>query len=252
MMARIPLASAFFLLVCSHLSAQQPISLDQVEVLTRQGRILEAREVLQTWWDEQGARVGRLDRQRSLWLRARLTVDPSLAELDLRRLTLEFPGGPYSDDALLRLARSADLRGDLGRAAGYFRTLLRGYPSSPHAPLAAAWLREAGPEVQAAAEEEDRHEERVVPPGQSPNVEDAFSVQTGAFRDPDRARSLAGQLQAAGYDARVVRVPGDGLFRVRVGRYRERAEAAALAERLREGGFEATIVTDARSEERLG
>lgn len=249
-MARIPLASALFLLVCPHLSAQQPVSLDQVEVLTGQGRILEAREVLQAWWDEQGARVGRLDRQRSLWLRARLTVDPSLAELDLRRLTLEFPGGPYSDDALLRLARSANLRGDQGRAADYFRTLLRGYPSSPHAPLAAAWLREAGPEVQAAAEE-DRYEERVVPPGRSPTVEDAFSVQTGAFRDPERARSLAGQLQAAGYDARVVRVAGDGLFRVRVGRYQDRAEAAALAERLREGGFEATIVTDARSEERL-
>jgi hypothetical protein len=249
-MARISLTSALALLVVPHLSPQQPISLDEVEALANRGRILEAREVLETWWEEQGARVGRLDRQRSLWLRARLTVDPSLAELDLRRLTLEYPGGPYSDDALLRLAQSADVRGDRGRAGDYFRTLLRGYPSSPHASLAAAWLREAGPDVQ-AAEGGSRDPGRVDFPRPPPGVEDAFSVQAGAFRDQDRARSLADQLEAAGYDARVVRIPADGLLRVRVGRYRDRVDADAVAAMLRERGFEATIVTDARSEERV-
>jgi hypothetical protein len=249
-MARFSLTSALALMVLPPFSPQQPISLDEVEVLANRGRILEAREVLETWWEERGAGVGRLDRQRSLWLRARLTVDPSLAELDLRRLTLEYPGGPYSDDALLRLAQSADVRGDRGRAGDYFRTLLRGYPSSPHASLAAAWLREAGPDVQATPGG-NRDRGRVDSPGAPPVVEGAFSVQAGAFRDPERARSLADQLQTAGFDARVVRIPVDGLLRVRVGRYRDRGEADVLAATLRERGFEATIVTDARSEERV-
>ena len=32
--------------------------------------VREAREVLEVWWEAQGARVGRMERQRSLWLRA--------------------------------------------------------------------------------------------------------------------------------------------------------------------------------------
>ena len=46
---------------------------------------------------------GRGDRQRGLWLRAILTVDPLMAGLDFQRLVLEYPGGAHSDEALLRL-----------------------------------------------------------------------------------------------------------------------------------------------------
>lgn len=233
-------------------AGQGDASLGEVEALMEQGRILEAREVLEAWWEARGPAVGRMDRQRSLWLRARLTVDPSLSDLDLRRLVLEFPGGPYSDDALLRLAQSADLRGDLRQAHASYTALLRGYPSSPLAPVAEEWIRQKGPEVQALGPETD--------PGGDPAAARAgpgeqrgpLSVQVGAFRNLEGARSLSERIRDAGYSPRLVRIPGTDLFRVRVGRFEERERAESLKRELETAGFEATIVTDAQSEQRVG
>lgn len=226
-------------------------TLSRVEVLIEQGRILQAREVLESWWEDQGPRIGREERQRSLWLRARLTVDPSMAELDLRRLVLEFPGGPFSDDALLRLAQGAELRGDRVQAHSHYSSLIRGYPSSPHAPGARAWLAEAGPVVES--------ENQGPPPGtgrpSDPILTEnrgAISIQLGAFRNLDGALSLKGNLEAAGFEARVVKLRGNDLFRVRVGRFEVRGEADQLRRRLEDAGFESTIVTDAEAEERIG
>jgi hypothetical protein len=239
-----------FLFIPFPASSQSRASLGEVESLMAQGRILEAREVLETWWDEQGPNVGRMDRQHSLWLRARLTVDPSMAELDLRRLVLEFPGGPYSDDALLRLAQSADLKGDLRQAHAHYTALLRGYPSSPLRRAAEAWLRERGPEVEALGPEPaPGHDD----PGAlaTAGEEGPISVQLGAFRSLDSALSLADQVRGAGFEPRVVRVPGDSLIRVRIGRFRAREDGDALRRELESAGFEATIVLDAGSEERI-
>jgi len=179
-------------------------------------------------------------------------VDPSLSDLDLRRLVLEFPGGPYSDDALLRLAQSADLRGDLRQAHTSYTALLRGYPSSPLAPLAEEWIRQKGPEVQALGPETD--------PGGDPAAARAgpgeqrgpLSVQVGAFRNLEGARSLSERIRDAGYSPRLVRIPGTDLFRVRVGRFEERERAESLKRELETAGFESTIVTDAQSEQRVG
>ena len=226
-------------------------SLDEVEGLMGRGRILEAREVLEAWWEAQGASVGRTDRQRSLWLRARLTVDPSLSDLDLRRLVLEFPGGPYSDDALLRLAQSADLRGDLRQAHTNYTALLRGYPSGPLAPVAEEWLFRKGPEVQALGPLPPPGEEPAAPPG-SPDEGGPMSVQVGAFRNLEGAVLLSERIRDAGYLPRLVRVPGTDLIRVRVGRFAERGGAESLKRELERAGFEATIVADAQSEERVG
>jgi len=239
------------LLVPLPVSAQGAASLDEVEALMAQGRILRAREVLEEWWEGEGASVGRMDRQRSLWLRARLTVDPSLSDLDLRRLVLEFPGGPFSDHALLRLAQSADLRGDLRQAHAHYAALLRGYPSSPHVPSAEAWLRTKGPEMEALGEEPPPVGE-ATPPLVVPDGVGAMSVQVGAFRNLDGALSLAGRIRDAGYQPRVVRVPGRDLIRVRLGRFEDRAGAEELKRALERAGFEATIVVDADSEERVG
>ena len=232
-------------------SAQRRVSLEEVETLIAQGRIHRAREVLEDWWEEEGPRVSRMDRQRSLWLRARLTVDPSMAELDLRRLVLEFPGGSFSDDALLRLAQHADLRGDLRQAHGHFTALVRGYPSSPYVPVAEAWLRDRGPEVDALGPEPV--EELESPGEQAPLAgRGGVAVQLGAFRNLDGARSLAGRLRAAGFEPRLVRVGGDGLIRVRVGRFETRGAAESLLRDLDRAGFDATVSRDAQSEERIG
>jgi hypothetical protein len=231
--------------------SQRRSSLDEVETLIAQGRIHRAREVLEDWWDEQGPRVSRIDRQRSLWFRARLTVDPSMAELDLRRLVLEFPGGTFSDDALLRLAQNADLQGDLRQAHGHFSALVRGYPSSPYGPVAEAWLRDRGPEVDALGPEPMAEVEP--PQEQAPLAgRGDVAVQLGAFRNLDGARSLAGRLRAAGFEPRLVRVGGDGLIRVRVGRFGTRDAAESLLRDLDRAGFDATVARDAQSEERIG
>ena len=123
-------------------SGQEDISLNAVESYLAHGRIEEARRVLESWLSTQGNGASRSDRQRSLWLRAKLTVDPSMAELDLRRLVLEYPGGPFSDDALFRLALFADARGELREAQSSFRELARNYPVSPYRRDAERWLAE--------------------------------------------------------------------------------------------------------------
>jgi hypothetical protein len=72
-----------------------------------------------------------VDRQHAIWLRALLTTDPEFSELDYRRLVIEYPGGPYSDGALLRLAQGARAWGDLEAARRYLEILVRDYPLSP-------------------------------------------------------------------------------------------------------------------------
>lgn len=111
-------------------------SLDLVEELMADSRYLEARGVLLDWWEDRAASAERGELQRAIWLRAVLTVDPTLAEQDFRRLAIEFPGGPWSDEALMRLARIAELRGDIGTARAHLEVLVRDYPGSPLRPEA--------------------------------------------------------------------------------------------------------------------
>ncbi len=54
-----------------------------------------------------------------------------MAELDLRRLVVEYPGGAFSDRALLRLAQGAIARAEDDRGLEYLELLLRDYPQSP-------------------------------------------------------------------------------------------------------------------------
>jgi len=251
-MRNLALAFAFLVLGLSPASAQEGSSLSEVEALMAKGGILEARETLENWWTTRLSMASRTDRQRGIWLRGKLTVDPSLAELDFRRLVLEFPGGPYSDDALFRLGLSAELRGDLRAAQTSFESLMRDYPSSPRLPEAELWIRVHAREVAALPQ--------VPPPQASEPMAEAvaqeeggnFSVQMGAFRSLERAGFLADQLRGAGYQPRLVRTPGSDLARVRIGRFTSREGAEALARDLDGRGFAVTLVTDAGSEERVG
>mgnify|MGYP001099389940 CR=1 FL=1 len=76
-----------------------------------------------------------------------------------------------------------------------------------------------------------------------------FAAQAGAFRDRSGAETLAAQLRRAGFEPRLVRVPGSSLVHVRVGRFSNAAEADALVARLRAAGFPALVVRDAGSEQ---
>lgn len=242
----------------SYLQAQEGASLSEVETFMAAGRITEARETLENWWNTRFPVASRVDRQRGIWLRGKLTVDPSIAELDFRRLVLEYPGGPYSDDALFRLGLSAELGGDLRAAQASFEALIKDYPSSPRLSEARQWIREHAREIEALPEvrtQEPAPGNRLPSPPVSPGAGEGggdFSVQVGAFRSLDRALLLAVQLREAGHSARIVRTPGLDLARVRVGRFTDRGGAEALARTLTEEGWEVTLATDAGREEVIG
>jgi hypothetical protein len=236
----------------SGVAAQEGASLSEVELLMAQGQIMEARETLESWWNLRFDSADRSNRQKGFWLRGRLTVDPSIAELDYRRLILEFPGGPYSDDALFRVGLASANRGELRAAQSAFQRLVRDYPSSPRLGDARTWLRthsgeiDALPVPPAPPPPEPPPETRTLPD------EGNFSVQLGAFRSLERAQDLAGELREDGYPARVVRSTGNDLARVRTGRFSSRLRAEALARELSQRGYEVTLITDAGSEERIG
>ncbi|HIF06035.1 MAG TPA: tetratricopeptide repeat protein [Gemmatimonadetes bacterium] len=134
--------AALVLVIGVALPASAQESLDVVESLALAGQADEARTALSSWWEDQRLRSSRRERQNGLWLRAILTVDPRLAGLDFQRLVLEYPGGPYSDEALFRLGLISAASEDLPRAAGYFRTLVTDYPRSGQRRLAQDWLAE--------------------------------------------------------------------------------------------------------------
>lgn len=231
-------------------------ALDEVESLLSRGMVYQARDRLAEWWESDRIQAGRTELQRGIWLRGKLTVDPDLAALDYRRLTVEFPGGPYTDDALLRLAQAAESRGDLPGALTHYQALARDYPASNLRGRAQDWLREHGEEAERLAAQEEAADPTPPPvsrlPAAGPEIDGGIALQVGAFRNPDGARRLLSELTDAGFEARLVRVPGSPLVRVRVGYFRARTEAQDLREALRRGGWDSTIVTDAREEERVG
>ena len=245
-------------------------SLDIVDSLAAAGRADEARTALEAWWDNERVPSGRLDRQRGLWLRAILTVDPRMAGLDFQRLVLEYPGGSHSDEALLRLGLISAAAEDLPRAAGYFRTLVTDYPRSPQRRRAQEWLTQNFVAVEEAelAEAESRESESREPEFPEPEfpepesrepevgasepaeaVAARYAVQVGAFESEERARSLLASVNASGFRARLVHVTGSTLVHVRIGAFLDRAGAAELIDRVRRRGHEATIAVDVGEEE---
>ncbi len=245
-------------------------SLDVVDSLGSAGRADEAREALESWWENERVGSDRRDRQRGLWLRAILTVDPRLAGLDFQRLVLEYPGGSHSDEALLRLGLISAAAVDVPRAARFFRTLVTDYPRSPQRRRAQSWLAEnlaAIEEAELAAEAQARAEAEALAGAQA-NVADAeapepepaspapaetvsgrFTVQVGAFESEERARSLLASVNASGFQGRIVRVTGSALVRVRIGAFLDRTGAVELMDRVRRRGHEATIAGDVAEEE---
>jgi len=250
--------------------AQQRVStLERVENLASAGSVSEARKLLESWWDSAGSKASREDRQRALWLRGRLTPDPSRAALDFRRLVVEYPGGPFTDQALFRLAQDAFASGDSAAARQRVTDLQRDYPGSPVRRQAENWLDAAGPppppappdSVRAAAEShaaattaapQETGASRSARSGSRATTgsRGPYAVQLGAFAEAARAQVLAAQARKAGLDdVRVVRVPGSRLVRVRTGRFDSSESAHNLLARVTRLGFQGAVVRDARDEE---
>ena len=72
-------------------------------------------------------------------------------------------------------------------------------------------------------------------------VERNYSVQVGAFRNQNYARTLQEELMEMDFPARVER--GEGFYRVRVGSYRDLDEAIRMEQRLKRAGYQTIIVT---------
>jgi len=251
----------------------QTATLDGVEELARLGRTEEARAALTDWWDDARDNASQRDLQRGLWLRGRLTVDPVQAELDFQRLVVLYPSGPFTPQALLRLAQAAHANGDGAAAQRHVDALARDYPSSPSRTQAEAWLRAAGPPptpsgsdargtttagtpasrtAPAAAALPDSAGGIRASAGRAAAPADApldWSVQFGAFSDEERAYTLQRDLVDAGLPARLVRVAGSGFLHVRIGRFSTRDEAVRQLEAVSRSGFTAAIVRDDRAEE---
>lgn len=268
----------FFLLLLA-VAIAAPVAgqrgLGAVDSLASAGRADEARAALESWWENSWPRSNRRDRQRGLWLRGVLTVDPDMAGLDFRRLVVEYPGGSYSDEALMRLAWIALAEDDLPGAAGHFRTLVRDYPRSPGGDHAASWLVEHETAVaeaearRAQVAEAEARQTREAEGGDEPvparteevEAEDVgedvaaatasgrFAVQLGAFSSEERARALLARITRRGFEGRIVHVPGSLLVRVRIGRFKGRQGASELLTRVVEMGYDATVVSDATDEE---
>jgi cell division septation protein DedD len=241
-------------------------SLERVDSLTARGRVQEARTELMAWLEGPGtAGPSRDETQRAVWLRGILTLDADQAALDFTRLVVEYPGGPFTDRALLRLGQAAELRNDLAGARRHFEVLARDHPRSPHRAEARGWL-DAHPPDQDPAPPADRASPVAAEPapgtapGTAPSAggeptpaaaaraAGAYAVQLGAFADSTRAHALAERAREAGFEPRLVTTPGTDLIRVRVGRFPAAAEATTLYDRLRAGGFEAMVVADADRE----
>jgi hypothetical protein len=137
---RVPWARALLVFAIPGALAGQDSDLDQVERLIAEGRFASARLGLQDWIDTTEPEASWTERQRGIWLRALLTIDPGMAEQDFRRLVVEYPAGPFSDRALLRLAQGAHARAEASRALSYLQALIRDYPSSPYATDARALI----------------------------------------------------------------------------------------------------------------
>ena len=274
-------ALAALLLLLPAAALAQGTSLDGIEELARLGRAEEARAALADWWGGPRGDASQRDLQRGLWLRGRLTVDPVQAALDYQRLAVLYPSGPYTAQALLRLAQAAHAQGDQEAARRQVEALARDYPTSPSRAQAEDWLRSAGqPPARsgdptggapataagaagaAGARPSPGGVTAVVPPDTASGIRSApgrppapaevpldWSVQFGAFSDEERAFTLQRELVSDNLAARLVRVAGSAFLHVRIGRFATREEAARQLEDVTRRGFTAAIVRDDRAEE---
>jgi cell division septation protein DedD len=185
------------------------------------------------------------------------TGDAARAVAYLERLAADYPGSPHRQTGRLWLARSYRALGRPADACTLGRALLQEVAATAESrPLVQHETELACRQVPATAQAATPAPARAATPAATPATTRAraeagagrFGVQAGAFRQPDGAEALAAELRRAGYDPRLVLLPGSTLIRVRVGRFAAQAPAAALVRELESRGFAALLVSDADRE----
>lgn len=176
----------------------------------------------------------------------------------LERLATDHPNSPDRAVGLLWLARARRLAGrtdaacdaanqaaDTRGAGPDLAALIRNEQVASCRRIADA-RPPAGRQAQAAAGRPTAQRE---PRPAAQAATGTFAAQAGAFRERSGAETLAAQLRRAGFEPRLVRLPGSSLVHVRIGRFSSTADADALVARLRAAGFTALVVRDAGREQ---
>lgn len=243
-------------------AAQQPgpVSLDAVETALDSGRATGARRKLNAWFADSVGSATEEARWRARYLRARSTPHADSA----RRLYAHIAVSgvpPYQVQARLRLAQLHLAEGDAERAGRALRLLRADYPGHALVPESWYWtgrVREVAGETEAACRAYRRAGAGLRREGsralarragaalercRSDEGEAAsgFTVQLGAFRDPEAAEELADRVRGSGFEVRVVEAPTGGFHRVRSGRFESRGGADRQARRLRSEGFQGMV-----------
>lgn len=272
-MMHISLAGLLLLLALADPApAQQRTEVDRVETLVAAGEYADARALLERWWQRVsgGEHAEAAIRARALLLRARLAVEPRSAEQDYLAVVLGHPTTPQAAEALLALGQGLLATGDIARAVAYLERLVADYPASPQRGPGLVWLARArranGNDSGACAATRrglmDPAADSDLAPllrieeaascratAMAPAVPERFTIQSGAFREHRGAAALAASLRKAGFEPRLVFLPGSPpLVRVRVGRFPAAAAAEEHARRLRAAGFTVLVVDDATRE----
>ena len=190
--------------------------------------------------------------------------DSAQASTYLERLLADYPASEHRTAGALWLARlragtggnaaaCATLRGVQGGSDSELNTQLKNDQARycggnvAVAPASTAPPKTPAPEPKPAVTSVPKPQPQPEPVVTSPAGR--IAIQVGAFRDVNGARRLQQQLQRAGFDARLVRVPGNTLVRVRIGAFANRAAASPVLAKLAAADISAVLVTDVPSEE---
>lgn len=258
------------------LSAQQ-WALERADSLLAAGDYEAARSAVDDWWSTRAGQdpdAAGAAEARALFLRARLTTDPAVAEADYVAIAHRHPSAAVAPSALLRLGQWLLAAGEPERASGYLERLVSDYPGAEPRDAGVVWLERAGggpsgdartveaAPVEAAPEDSrtSRTEALIGEPLEEPDrdavgeavdgaaPEGDFAIELGAFRNRGTALALADRLERFGFEARLVTLAGSDRVRVRVGRYADRASADDGVSRLQQAGFQGGAVADATRE----
>jgi cell division septation protein DedD len=170
-------------------------------------------------------------------------------EADLRALIADRPASPLVPGALLALGESLRGRGEAKAAGVVLDGLRKRFPDSPEAALAdsAAGVRYAASPLRLLPLENAPPAELPRPPLSVPGADTRQAlVQAGSFREADNAQYLVRDLNAHGFEARVMeKTIGEALyFRVVVGQAQSPEQAQALILRLKDAGYEGVLLLE--------
>jgi hypothetical protein len=187
-----------------------------------------------------------------------MTGEPARAVGYLQRFVADYPGHPERTVGLLWLARARTAARESAAGCAAARQGL----ADTRDPDLVAMLRveEDAACAGAAGGQPVQAQPAARPPATAPApaarpattpaaaTTGRFAAQVGAFRQQQSVDDAVARLRRAGYEPRVVMVPGSSLIRVRVGRFGTQGDAARQVARLKGNGFDAVVVNDANQE----